>query len=82
MPHINIQCYPKHLTAAELDAFKTELTALAVKHLKATDDVVSIDYNEVPAEQWQQVWDKDIAPKRGKLLKEPDYEMYSQLKLQ
>ena len=44
MPHINIKCYPKHLTENEMKSFITELTQLAEKHLKASENYVSISY--------------------------------------
>ncbi len=70
MPHINIKCYPKHLTENEMKSFITELTQLTEKHLKASENYVSISYTEIPAEQWkEEVYDKEI------LAKEPGYDM-------
>ncbi|MCP1661335.1 tautomerase family protein [Neisseria perflava] len=67
MPHINIKCYPKHLTEQQLDEFQKELSALAVKHLKAGEGDVSIAHTEIPAEEWQGIWDTDIKPNMDKL---------------
>lgn len=76
MPHINIKCYPKHLTENEMKSFITELTLLAEKHLKASENYVSISYTEIPAEQWKdEVYDKEIRPNLGTLAKEPGYDM-------
>ena len=76
MPHINIKCYPKHLTENEMKYFITELTQLAEKHLKASENYVSISYTEIPAEQWkEEVYDKEIRPNLGTLAKEPGYDM-------
>lgn len=76
MPHINIKCYPKHLTENEMKSFITELTQLAEKHLKASENFVSISYTEIPAEQWkEEVYDKEIRPNLGTLAKEPGYDM-------
>lgn len=76
MPHIHIKCYPKHLSEKEMKAFVTELTQLAEKHLKASEDYVSINYTEIPAEKWkEEVFDKEIRPYHGRLAKEPGYEM-------
>ena len=79
MPHINIKCYPKHLTENEMNSFITELTQLAEKHekhLKASENYVSISYTEIPAEQWkEEVYDKEIRPNLGTLAKDPGYEM-------
>lgn len=76
MPHINIKCYPKHLTENEMKSFITELTQLAEKHLKVSENYVSISYTEIPAEQWkEEVYDKEIRPNLGTLAKEPGYDM-------
>ncbi len=76
MPHIDIKCYPKHLTENEMKAFITELTQVAGKHLKSGDEYISISYKEIPAEQWKdEVFDKEIRPNIGKLAKDPGYHM-------
>ena len=76
MPHIHVKCYPKHLTEQEMKAFVEDLTKLAGKHLKSTEEYISIKYEEIPAEQWKdEVFDKEIKPCRGQLAKEPGYEM-------
>ena len=76
MPHIKVKCYPKHLTEQEMNAFVADLTRLAEKHLKATENYVSISYEEVPAEQWKtEVFDKEIRPNIGHLAKDPGYDM-------
>ena len=76
MPHINIKCYPKHLTENEMNTFVTELTRLAEKHLKATEEYISISYTEIPADKWKdEVFDKEIRPNIGKLAKDPGYDM-------
>ena len=59
-----------------MEAFIADLTQITEKHLKATEDSISISYEEIPAEQWKdEVFDKEIKPNRGKLAKEPGYEM-------
>ena len=76
MPHINIKCYPKHLTENEMKAFVADLTQLAEKHLKATEEYISISYTEIPADKWKdEVFDKEIRPNIGKLAKDPGYNM-------
>jgi len=43
--------------------FVSELTQVIEKHLSATDELISISYEEIPAEQWKdQVFDKEIRP--------------------
>jgi 4-oxalocrotonate tautomerase len=76
MPHIDIKCYPKHLTPEQFKSFINELTALAVKDLKAQPSDVSINYTEIPAEDWKsEVYDKEIAPNMDYLAKKPGYTM-------
>ncbi|UBV45349.1 tautomerase PptA (plasmid) [Deinococcus taeanensis] len=75
MPHIDIKCYPKHLTEQEQDTFVHELTALVEKHLKATDADLSVAYTEVAPEQWRDLYDREIRPNLGTLIKKPGYEM-------
>ena len=59
-----------------MNAFVTELTQLAEKHLKATEEYVSISYTEIPADEWKtEVFDKEIRPNIGKLAKAPGYDM-------
>lgn len=75
MPHISIKCYPKHLGDAQLARFSEELTALVCRHLSASDGDVSVDYREIPAEEWKTVYDNDIRPRMDRLLKKPGYSM-------
>lgn len=76
MPHINVKCYPKHLSEQQMKDFIADLTSLTQKHLNATDESISISYEEIPAEQWKdKVFDKEIKPNKGKLAKEPGYDM-------
>ncbi|MGE4332078.1 MAG: tautomerase PptA [Macellibacteroides sp.] len=76
MPHINIKCYPKHLSEQEFKNFITDLTELAEKHLNAGEGDISINYTEVPAENWKvEVYDKDIKPNLNHLAKKPGYEI-------
>lgn len=76
MPHINIKCYPKHLTESEMKAFVEDLTQLAGRHLKSGEEYISISYTEIPAEKWKdEVFDKEIRPNIGKLAKDPGYDM-------
>ncbi|MEE3383973.1 MAG: tautomerase PptA [Prevotella sp.] len=76
MPHINVKCYPKHLTEKQMSDFVSELTQVIEKHLSATDESISISYEEIPAEQWKdQVFDKEIRPNMGTLAKKPGYDM-------
>ena len=76
MPHINVKCYPKHLSEKQMSDFVSELTQVIEKHLSATDESISISYEEIPAEQWKdQVFDKEIIPNMGTLAKKPGYDM-------
>ncbi len=76
MPHIDIKCYPKHLSSSEFNAFINDLTQLAEKHLHASEGDISINYTEIPADQWKTlVWDKEILPQMQHLAKKPGYKM-------
>jgi 4-oxalocrotonate tautomerase len=76
MPHIDIKCYPKHLTPKEFETFIHELTQLAEKHLHAGEGDVSIRYTEIPAERWkEEVWSREILPQMEHLAKKPGYKM-------
>ena len=76
MPHISVKCYPKNLSKAQLDAYVADITRVTKEHLKATDDVISVSYAEVPAEDWKaKVYDTEIKPNLGTLAKKPGYEM-------
>jgi 4-oxalocrotonate tautomerase len=76
MPHIDIKCYPKHLTPEEFKQFVDDLTNLAVTHLKAQPSDVSINYTEIPAADWKtEVYDKEILPNYDHLAKKPGYTM-------
>ncbi len=76
MPHINVKCYPKHLSEQQMKDFIADLTNLTQKHLSASEDSISISYEEIPAEQWKdEVFDKEIKPNIGKLAKDPGYDM-------
>lgn len=76
MPHINIKCYPKHLTESEMKAFVEDLTQLAGKHLKSGEEYISISYTEIPADKWKdEVFDKEIRPNIDKLAKDPGSDM-------
>lgn len=76
MPHINVKCYPKHLSEQQMKDFIADLTNVTQKHLNALEDSISISYEEIPAEQWKnEVFDKEIKPNIGKLAKDPGYDM-------
>ncbi len=76
MPQINVKCYPKHLSEQQMKDFIADLTNVTQKHLNASEDSISISYEEIPAEQWKnEVFDKEIKPNIGKLAKDPGYDM-------
>jgi 4-oxalocrotonate tautomerase len=74
MPHIDIKCYPKHLSEKQFADFISELTALATTRLNAQPSDVSINYTEIAPENWKsQVYDTDIKPNFDRLAKKPGY---------
>ena len=61
---------------SEFKNFVDDLTQLAAKHLKAGEEYISINYTEIPAEQWKdEVYDKEIKPNMEYLAKKPGYQM-------
>jgi 4-oxalocrotonate tautomerase len=76
MPHIDIKCYPKHLTEDEYYTFIHDLTHLVMQSLHVSESDVSINYTELPPDEWKrEVWDKEIAPNIDRLAKKPGYSM-------
>lgn len=75
MPHINIKCYPKHLNEVEFTNFIDELNSVIQKHLKATDEVISIQYTEIDPENWGEVYHNEIEPNLATLAKKPGYKL-------
>jgi 4-oxalocrotonate tautomerase len=76
MPHIDIKCYPKHLSDQQFESFIKEMTALMQKHLHVAESDLSINYTEIPDGAWKaDVWDKEIAPNMDHLAKKPGYQM-------
>jgi 4-oxalocrotonate tautomerase len=75
MPHIDIKCYPKHLSEGELNSLTEDLTKLLEQHLHVKYSDVSINYTEVQPDHWKaDVWDKEIVPNMERLAKKPGYE--------
>jgi 4-oxalocrotonate tautomerase len=75
MPHIDIKCYPKHLSETEMKSLTEDLTKLLEQHLHVGYTDVSINYTEVEPERWKaDVWDKEIKPNMERLAKKPGYE--------
>jgi 4-oxalocrotonate tautomerase len=76
MPHIDIKCYPKHLSEAQFEGFIKDLTALMQQHLHVQESDLSINYTEVPNGAWKtEVWDAEIKPNMEHLAKKPGYSM-------
>lgn len=74
MPHIDIKCYPGR--TEEQKKRLAEKIAEDVAEIFGTElSSVSVAIQDVSQEEWkEQVWDKEIAPKRGMLHKEPGYD--------
>jgi 4-oxalocrotonate tautomerase len=76
MPHIDIKCYPKHLSDKQFEEFIQDLSALMQKHLHVQDSDLSINYTEIPDGAWKaDVWDAVIKPNMDHLAKKPGYSM-------
>lgn len=74
MPHIDIKCYPGR--TEEQKKRLAERIAEDVAEIFGTKlSSVSVAIEDVQQEDWkEQVWDREIAPKRGRLYKEPGYD--------
>ena len=76
MPHIDIKCYPKGLSEADLQAFADDLTAFASERLSTPPEFITIAYAEISADEWKdKVYDAEIRPNADTLLRKPGYEM-------
>lgn len=75
MPHVDIKCFPRDLNDDQKSALASEITEVIVRHLKSKERSVSVALTEVPEEEWQRVWDSEIAPQMDVLIKKPGYSM-------
>ncbi|ENT4818873.1 TPA: tautomerase PptA [Citrobacter farmeri] len=75
MPHVDIKCFPRDLNDDQKLALASEITEVIVRHLKSKERSVSVALTEVPEEEWQGVWDTEIAPQMDVLIKKPGYSM-------
>ncbi|HCD7253341.1 TPA: tautomerase PptA [Citrobacter farmeri] len=75
MPHVDIKCFPRDLNDDQKSALASEITEVIVRHLKSKERSVSVALTEVPEEEWQDVWDSEIAPQMDVLIKKPGYSM-------
>ncbi|WP_320910303.1 tautomerase PptA [Citrobacter farmeri] len=75
MPHVDIKCFPRGLNDDQKSALASEITEVIVRHLKSKERSVSVALTEVPEEEWQGVWDSEIAPQMDVLIKKPGYSM-------
>ena len=75
MPHVDIKCFPRDLNDDQKSALASEITEVIVRHLKSKERSVSVALTEVQEEEWQGVWDTEIAPQMDVLIKKPGYSM-------
>ncbi|ABR73514.1 4-oxalocrotonate tautomerase [Actinobacillus succinogenes] len=76
MPHISIKCYPKGLNAQELQRFADDLTAFVSERLHTPEEWITIDYQEMPADEWKEkVYDAEVKPNGKHFLRRPHYEL-------
>ncbi len=75
MPHIDIKCFPRDLNDEQKSALAADITEVIIRHLQSKERSVSIALNEVPEQEWQQIWDGEIAPQMDQLIKKPGYSM-------
>ncbi|MEX3019696.1 tautomerase PptA [Kluyvera sp. STS39-E] len=75
MPHVDIKCFPRELNDEQKTALAADITAVLVRHLNSKEGAVSVALNQVQQNDWQQVWDTEIAPQMDTLIKKPGYSM-------
>lgn len=76
MPHISLKCYPKGLTEQQMQQFADDLTAFVGERLNTPAEYITIDYQELDEHAFKQnVWDKEIAPNKASLLRQPQYQL-------
>ena len=74
MPHIDIKCYPGR-TEEQKKRLADKIAEDVAEIFETKPESVSVAIEDVQQEDWkEQVWDRDIAPKRGRLYKEPGYD--------
>ena len=74
MPHIDIKCYPGR-TEEQKKRLADKIAEDVAEIFETKPESVSVTIEDVQQEDWkEQVWDREIAPKRGRLYKEPGYD--------
>lgn len=69
MPHIDIKCFPRDLNDEQKAALAADITEVVIRHLNSKERSVSVALNEIKESDWQQVWDREIAPQMEQLIK-------------
>ena len=75
MPHIDIKCFPRDLNDDQKSALAADITEVIIRHLQSKESSISVALHQVEPEQWQQVWESEIAPHINALIKKPGYTM-------
>lgn len=74
MPHVDIKCYPGR-TEEQKKRLEERIAEDVAEIFGTRLGSVSVAIEDVQQEDWkEQVWDREIAPKRGRLYKEPGYD--------
>ena len=74
MPHIDIKCYPGR-TEEQKKRLADKIAEDVAEIFETKPESVSVAIEDVQQEDWkEQVWDRESAPKRGRLYKEPGYD--------
>ena len=74
MPHIDIKCYSGR-TEEQKKRLADKIAEDVAEIFETKPESVSVAIEDVQQEDWkEQVWDREIAPKRGRLYKEPGYD--------
>lgn len=75
MPHIQMKCYPGKTEEQKIKL--AEKIAAAVEEVFGSKNgSISVTIEDVEPQQWkEEVWDKEIVPKKEILYKKPEYTM-------
>lgn len=74
MPHVEIKCYSGR-TEAQKKKLAEKIAKDIAEIFETEESSISVAICDVRQEDWkEQVWDKEIEPKRGNLYKEPGYD--------
>lgn len=74
MPHVAVKLYPGRSEAQKV-AFTKQLVEAMMDKLGASEQSISVEFEEIPPEKWiEEVYKPYIASAKGTLYKKPGYD--------